>query len=186
VTFRILRNFIYLSFVIAFKEKTMKKILSFALCVVSFMIDGCAPLVNAIPIPSDTSAPTVVPATTIVLTPTPTLIPKEQLVEPQLDREFWIKMGESVTLEKGSLTIRFVSLAGDSRCPEEVLCVWMGNAEVILEVSKSEIRLNTLLDPTEEVVGDYDIQLLDVTPYPKAEVEYIPESYSIKIVVSKQ
>jgi hypothetical protein len=151
----------------------MKKILSLALWVIIFIINSCAPLRTAIPIPSDTPAPI------------PTLIPTEQLVEPQLGDEFWIKMGESITLEKGSLTIKFVSLAGDSRCPEGVVCVWMGNAEVILEVSKNEIRLNTLLDPTEEVVGDYNIQLRDVTPYPKAGVEYTPESYSIKIVVSK-
>jgi len=173
----------------------MKTILSLALWVVILMINGCAPLVTAIPIPSDTSAPTDVPATTIVVLPTFTLIPtttpipiipREQFIEPQLDDEFWIKIGESVTLEKGSLTIKFISLAGDSRCPEGVICVWMGNAEVILEVSKNEITLNTLLDPNEEVVGDYNIQLRDVIPYPKAGVEYMPENYSIKIVVSKK
>ena len=147
------------------------------------------------PIPSDTSAPTVVPAKTIVLAPTftpiPTttpipIIPREQIIAPQLNEEFWIKIGESVTLEKGSLTIKFISLAGDSRCPEGVICVWMGNAEVILEVSKNEIRLNTVLDPNEEVVGDYIIQLRDVIPYPKSGVEYMPENYSIKMVVSKK
>jgi hypothetical protein len=195
VTFRILRNFIYPPLVIAFKEKTMKTILSLALWVVILMLNGCAPVVTAIPTPSDTSAPTDVPATTTVLPPTfmliPTttpipMLPSEQFIEPQLDDEFWVKIGESVTLEKGSLTIKFVSLAGDSRCPEGVLCAWMGNAEVILEVSKNEIRLNTLLAPTEQVVGDYNIQLRDVIPYPKAGVEFLPENYSIKIVVSKK
>ena len=151
------------------------------------MIYGCAPLATAIPNPSDTS--TDVPATIIVLPPTSTPVPvisSKQFIAPQLDDEFWIMLGESVTLENGGLTIKFVSLAGDSRCPEGVLCVWMGNAEVILEVSKNEIRLNTLLDPTAEVVGDYYIQLRDVSPYPKAGVEYLPEIYSIKIVVSRK
>jgi hypothetical protein len=180
VTFRIWRNFLYPSFVIASKEKTMKKLFSRAFWVVLFMLNGCAPLMTAIPTPVDTSAPTVVPTTTS------TPIPTEQLVEPQVEDQFWIKMGESVTLEKGSLTIKFVSVAGDSRCPAGVVCVWMGNAEVILDVSKNEIRLNTLLDPTEAVVGDYNIQLLDVTPYPKAGIEYMPESYRIKIVVNKK
>jgi hypothetical protein len=173
----------------------MKTILNLALWVVSLMINGCAPLVTPTPAPSDTSTPTDVPASTVVLPPTFTLtttttpipiIPREQFIEPQLDDEFWIKIGESVTLEKGSLTLKFISLAGDSRCPEGVICVWMGNAEVILEVSKNEIRLNTLLDPTEEVVGDYNIQLRDVIPYPKVGVEYMLENYSIKIVVSKK
>jgi hypothetical protein len=197
----------------------MKTMLTLALLIVILMINGCAPLVTATSIPSDTSAPTVVPAATIALaptltfmpsdtsaptvvpttaivptstfTPTPTttpitIIPIDEFIEPQLDQEFWIKIGESVTLEKGSLTIKFISLTGDSRCPEGVICAWMGNAEVILEVSKNEITLNTLLDPNEEVVGDYNIQLRDVIPYPKAGVEYMPENYSIKIVVSKK
>ena len=173
----------------------MKTILSLALSGSHLNDYGCAPLVTAIPIPSDTSAPTDVPATTIVLPPTLTLVPTitpiplipgEQFIEPQLDDEFWIRIGESVTLEKGSLTIKFISLTGDSRCPEGVICAWMGNAEVILEVSKNEITLNTLLDPKEEVVGDYNIQLRDVIPYPKAGVVYMPENYSIKIVVSKK
>jgi len=114
------------------------------------------------------------------------MISREQLIEPQFGDEFWIKMDETVTLGKGSLAIKFISLAGDSRCPEGVLCAWMGNAEVILEVSQNEIRLNTLLDPKEEAVGDYNIQLLDVDPYPKAGVEYKPENYRIKIVVSRK
>ena len=173
----------------------MKTILSLAFWVVILMINGCAPVVTDIPISSDPSVPTEVPATTIVLLPTFTLIPtitpipitpREQFIEPRLNDEFWIKIGESVTLEKGSLTIKFISLAGDSRCPEGVICASMGNAEVILEVSKNEISLNTLLDPNEEVVGDYNIQLRDVIPYPKAGVEYMPENYSIKIVVSKK
>ena len=188
-SFLILRNLLYPPFVIASKEKTMKRKLSLALWVVILMINGCARLATATPIPTDTSAPTDVPATTIVLPPTTTptpIISREQVIEPQLGDEFWLKMGESVTLQKGGLTIQFKSLAGDSRCPEGVLCVWMGNAEVILEVSKNEITLNTLLDPTEEVVGDYIIQLRDVIPYPKAGVEYLPENYSIKIVVSKK
>ena len=151
----------------------MKTVLNLALCVVILMITGCAPLVTDIPIPSPTATPIVI-------------ISREQFIEPQLGDEFWIKMGEGVTLEKGILAIKFISLAGDSRCPEGVLCAWMGNAEVILEVSKNEIRLNTLLDPKEEVVDDYNIQLLDVIPYPKAGVEHKPENYSIKIVVSKK
>ena len=113
-------------------------------------------------------------------------MPSEPFSEPQLDHEFWIQLGERVALENGRLTIKFVSLAGDSRCPEGVVCVWMGNAEVILEVSENEIRLNTILDPTEAVVGEYKIQLRDVVPYPKAGVEYLPEEYRVKIVVSKQ
>jgi len=129
------------------------------------------------------STPTITPVPTSTVIPT---IPTEQLIEPQLDEEIQIKIGESVTLEKESLTIKFKSLVADSRCPQGVVCVWEGNAEVILEVSKNEIALNTALDPKEKVVGDYNIQLRDVIPYPKAGEELKPEDYSIRIVVSKK
>jgi len=133
---------------------------------------------------------TKIPATATIMpvpssTPKP-IIPTKQLVGPKLDAEIQIKFGESITLEKGKLTIKFKSLVGDSRCPQGVVCVWAGNAEVILEVSKNEIDLNTALDPKEQVVGDYNIQLRDVIPYPKAGEELKPEDYSIKIVVSKK
>ena len=130
-------------------------------------------------VPTATSGP--VPAST----PIPT-IPTKPLIEPKLDDEIQIKFGESVTLEKGKLTIKFKSLVGDSRCPQGVVCVWAGNAEVILEVSKNKIAFNTTLDPRQQVVGDYNIQLRDVIPDPKAGEELKPEDYSIKIVVSKK
>ena len=130
-------------------------------------------------VPTATSRP--VPTST----PIPT-IPTKQLIEPKLDEEIQIMFGESISMEKGKLTIKFKSLVGDSRCPQGVLCVWAGNTEVILEVSKNEIALNTLLDPKEKVVGAYNIKLREVIPYPKAGEELKPEDYSIKIVVSKK
>jgi hypothetical protein len=144
---------------------------------------------------SCTPAASIVPTATIGLTSTITPVqtatpisirPTEHLIESQLDEEIQIKIGERVTLERGSLTIKFKSLAEDSRCPQGVACFWQGNAEVILEVSEYEIALNTALAPNEKVVGDYNIQLKDVMPYPKAGEEYPLENYSIKIVVSKK
>jgi hypothetical protein len=153
----------------------IKKIITVSL--IPIILASCMPATEIVP------AATIVGASTV--TPIP-IIPTEQLIEPQLDEEIQIKIGESVALEGGRLTIKFKSLAGDSRCPQGVECVWEGNAEVILEVSKNEITLNTALDPKEKVVGDYNIQLRDVIPYPKAGEELTPENYSIKIVVSKK
>lgn len=159
----------------------IKKIITVSL--VATILASCMPATEIIP------AATIVFASTITPVPTSTpipIIPTEQLIESLLDEEIQIKIGESVTLERGSLTIKFKSLVEDSRCPQGVVCIWEGNAEVILEVSKNEITLNTALDPKEKVVGDYNIQLRDVIPYPKAGEELKPENYSIKIVVSKK
>ena len=140
-------------------------------------------LTSCLPVAKFPATATITPVSTA--TPKP-IIPTKQLIEPKLDEEIQIKFGESITLEKGRLRIKFKSLAGDSRCPQGVVCVWAGNAEVILEVSKNEIALNTALDPNEKVVGDYNIQLLDVIPYPKVGEEPKPEDYRINIIVSKK
>jgi len=144
---------------------------------VAIILASCAPMARFLATATITPAPTSTP---ITLTPT------KKLNEPKLDEEIQIKFGESITLEKGKLRIKFKSLVGDSRCPQGVVCVWAGNAEILLEVSKNEIALNTALDPKEQVVGDYNIQLRDVIPHPKAGEELKPEDYSIKIIVSKK
>jgi hypothetical protein len=159
----------------------IRKIITVSL--VTTILASCMPAAKIVSTATIISAPTITPVPTS--TPIP-IIPTKQLIEPKLDEEIQIQIGESVTLEGGRLTIKFKSLAGDSRCPQGVVCVWAGNAEVILEVSKNEFALNTALDPKEKVVGDYNIQLKDVTPYPKTGEELKPEDYSIKIVVSKK
>ena len=162
---------------IAWQKMPMKirKIITVSL--VATILASCRLATMIVPAATSSPVPTSPPIPTI---------PTKQLIEPKLDEEIQIKFGESVTLEKGKLTIKFKSLAGDSRCPQGVVCVWAGNAEVIVEVSKNEIALNTLLDPKEKVVGDYNIQLRDVIPHPKAGEVLKPEDYSIKIVVSKK
>ena len=144
---------------------------------VTTLLTSCLPLAKIL------ATATITPVSTA--TPKPSM-PTKQLIEPKLDEEIQIKFGESVSLDKGSLTIKFKSLVGDSRCPQGVVCVWAGNAEVILEVSRNEIALNTALDPREKVVGDYNVQLRDIIPFPKAGEELKPEDYIVKIVVSEK
>jgi hypothetical protein len=162
---------------IALQKTPMKIRRIIKVSLVATLLTSCLPAAKILATATLVPAPTSTPLS---------LIPTKQLIEPKLNAEIQIKFGESVTLEKGKLTIKFKSLAGDSRCPQGVVCVWAGNAEVILEVSKIEIALNTTLAPKEKVVGDYNIQLQDVIPYPKAGEELKPEDYSIKIVVSKK
>ena len=109
-----------------------------------------------------------------------------QLVDPRLGEEIQLKLGETVTLERGDISITFKSLEEDSRCPHGAICIWIGNAKVLLQVLQSEIALNTTLEPREIKMGDYLIQLLEVNPYPIVDVEYKPENYSIKIMISKK
>ncbi len=104
---------------------------------------------------------------------------------PSLEEEFELKYGQSVILKNESLTIKFKSIAEDSRCPTGAVCVWEGNARIVIEVSQTEVELNTTLEPKQASYLAYIIQLLAVNPYPKLNEQLKHEDYSIKLIVTK-
>jgi hypothetical protein len=103
-----------------------------------------------------------------------------------LDEEFRLQPGESMSIGDGAMLIKFKMLAEDSRCPEGAVCVWQGNARVILEVDRSELALNTFLEPKQSTMNGYTIRLVDVDPYPKIGSSIPPGNYSIRIIVTKK
>ena len=42
-------------------------------------------------------------------------------------------VGESASIDHTNLTLTFTGVTGDSRCPKDVVCVWAGEAIVVLE-----------------------------------------------------
>lgn len=90
-----------------------------------------------------------------------------------LGRAFSLQEGGKAACEEG-LELTVVSVA-DSRCPEDVDCVWEGNAEVEIEAAQSGreptmLTLNT--SPrmgTSETYLDYTIELQGLEPYPRTE-----------------
>src|SRR5215510_15692192 len=53
-----------------------------------------------------------------------------------LGQEFKIKNGQEVVVRGEKLRINFVGVVDESRCPTGAVCVWEGNAVVVLDVSK--------------------------------------------------
>src|SRR5262245_51715943 len=52
-----------------------------------------------------------------------------------IDQEFVLAAGESSVVE--TISVRFVRVANDSRCPEDVVCVWSGDAQVQITVTST-------------------------------------------------
>jgi hypothetical protein len=107
-----------------------------------------------------------------------------QVAEP--GKAFLLKQGERLQVsgnENTRLELQ-VEEVSDSRCPEDVVCVWYGNAVVKLKVYGSSGKSQTLSfclgecnpEPTRskhtltaEVGGQaYEITLLEVLPYPNS------------------
>lgn len=91
-----------------------------------------------------------------------------------------IPLGESIHLE--NVSIKFVEVLEDSRCPKNVTCVWAGRARVLVEVTENgkhvqqkellfgqtkqgEI-INNILFTTE----DSEIKGMTLKPHPTSEI----------------
>lgn len=100
-----------------------------------------------------------------------------------------LKHGASRTVDSG-LTIRFLSVLNDSRCPIGVQCVWAGNAEIELELTGSVIEsvgLNTGSQfPRTYTFEGYTVTLQDLKPQPSSGQTVDEASYIAVLSVDKE
>lgn len=99
-----------------------------------------------------------------------------------VDRDFDLSPGQSARVDGSALTISFVGVTEDSRCPEGVVCVWAGNGAVSLSLAdgsgaKSAVSLNTTLTPRSVASGGYEFSLVGLKPGPKAGTAIPQTSY---------
>lgn len=105
-------------------------------------------------------------------------------VDPEMGETFKIKYGESLVFQGEQISVRFDELAEDSRCPDGVACVWAGNARVIIQLNGLEADLNTYMDPKEVNISQYNVKLLSLSPYPKADENINKEDYIAELLVT--
>ncbi|MCK9425510.1 MAG: hypothetical protein M0Q21_05675 [Ignavibacteriaceae bacterium] len=105
----------------------------------------------------------------------------------RLGEEFFLSLNKEITIIGEDLTIKFLSIHEDSRCPINVVCVWEGNAHIIVLLNKIDtLDLNTSLTPKEVVYKNiYKISLIEVQPYPISEQPIPIENYKVKLKVEK-
>lgn len=91
------------------------------------------------------------------------------------------------------VTIEFMQLTDDSRCPRGSECFWAGNAQVILLVttktSAQTVSLNThggKEHPKSARVNGYQLALEGVSPYPAINIKIDPNKYIANLLVTKK
>jgi hypothetical protein len=109
--------------------------------------------------------------------------------------EFELKAGQVVPFDGGRLRVRFVSVAADSRCPEDVDCVWAGDAEVVFEAGgkgwrgKRTLSLHTSprgQEVSEARYGRYTLRLTALAPRTRSDRRVAPGEYTATVQVTKQ
>lgn len=110
--------------------------------------------------------------------------------EVKLNQEFKLRLNEQSVLRSEELRIKFLAVTEDSRCPEGADCIWEGNGKVRIAVKKSggefkTFELNTTLEPKSTKFEDCEIQIVNLEPKPKSDVETKKENYTVTLIINK-
>lgn len=96
-----------------------------------------------------------------------------------LGKDFTLAPGQSAKLDKNDLTVTFVKVMGDSRCPQDVNCAWAGDATVTISAGGStsyDLHTEGSFTGTVKISG-HDVKLVGLTPRPKADSTIPPGDY---------
>lgn len=90
---------------------------------------------------------------------------------------------------RSKLTVRFVELIEDSRCPTDTNCVWAGNAKIKVRVKKNGRSHELTLDtngPSQTVRAEgYAIKLVALTPEPRSNIRIDRNGYVATFLIQK-
>lgn len=110
------------------------------------------------------------------------------IVSANLDTDFVVGVGETAVISSEGLSITFIEVTEDSRCPVDVTCVWEGNAATAIELAHAMVEtpasLNTALEPRTATLAGYTVKLIGLAPKPREQGSIDPASYRATFRVS--
>ncbi len=110
--------------------------------------------------------------------------------EAKTDKQIKVLVNQQKVVPGSKITIKFVSMIEDSRCPEGVNCIQAGNAKIKVTVrmrggESKTFELNTNLGPKGETYEGYAINLISLTPTPKNNIRINRNGYTATFTVSR-
>jgi len=109
-------------------------------------------------------------------------------VTPVVGESLELREGETASVEGADLSLRFVKVRVDTRCPEDVDCVWAGEAVVVLAVSGGEAEPRELelhLGGDAVACAGAAIRLVALAPARRSDREIEPGSYRATLEISE-
>jgi len=111
-------------------------------------------------------------------------------LQAQTNQKITVQINQQKTLGRNKLTIKFVSLIEDSRCPTDTKCIQAGNARIQIKVKKANgasktFELNTNDKPQAVSFAGYTIKLTDLNPKPATNIRINRFGFKATFMVSK-
>ena len=118
---------------------------------------------------------------------------RSEPVRARVGQEFDLRIGQQAMIEGEDFSVRFAAVVRDSRCPEDVACVWAGNAEVLIEAeaggSPAGVKLNThggAEYPQEGRHQQYSLRLVALRPHPRTDRAIRARDYAATLLIRKE
>lgn len=100
-----------------------------------------------------------------------------------------VQINKEKRAPRSKLTVRFLELVEDSRCPVDTTCVWAGNATIKIRVRKNgrshELTLETNGPKHTAKVAGYSIKLVGLTPQPRSNIRIDRNGYVAIFTITK-
>lgn len=111
-----------------------------------------------------------------------------------LDKEFDMKIGEAVHINDWNTILKLSSLVEDSRCPNNVQCVWAGQVvfkldayQKFMAVEEFDLKNIEMNDANKKELSDYVVTLTKVSPESySADKKPQNSDYTVTLKVSKK
>jgi hypothetical protein len=107
-----------------------------------------------------------------------------------VDRQFVLAPGEAASIEGTVLRMRFEEVTSDSRCPINALCVWAGEAVVVIrvfdEIGSSRYELHPPgVSRKSATHRNVSIEVVDLQPVPFGGRPTDPSAYRATFKVTR-
>ena len=102
----------------------------------------------------------------------------------------FIPYNQAVQIGETAMSLCFDTIFSDSRCPEDVNCIWAGAFEIGIELSDQneihKLKLSTYPKGiTDTILSGYSIKVVDLLPRPNTTIHYVKSDYRVRVVVDK-
>lgn len=112
------------------------------------------------------------------------------LNEVELGKEFTLAVGQSAAITGENLSIKFVEVVSDSRCPTGAVCIWAGEASCLIEITDSATTHQKVLiepgvsSPARDSFNEY-VLTFAILPYPDVGKQIDAKDYRLQLTVTK-
>ncbi len=93
-------------------------------------------------------------------------------VDASFNKNFQIKINQTAVFNSDNISITFLNVTEDSRCPEGAVCVWPGQVKAVFSFQNNQtnetfnLTLNSNQTQSQTNVNGYNVKLVKVDPYP--------------------